>query len=197
MSFTELDENYALLLIDFQKGITSNIPTTELQPVVENAQALLKAVREAKKPVIFITYNPFLGNLVTAKCDEPLFPPGTDLAAAESVMQANGWFDLIPDFKPLPGETQLVKPAWNAFYGTSLQTKLSQLGVTQLIFTGITTSSDIEATAIAGLECGYNLVFPLDALGDNEPVGEAEVKVKKLPKIGQNGQTNNLISLIR
>ncbi|MEJ1928814.1 hypothetical protein WDZ92_00880 [Nostoc sp. NIES-2111] len=158
-----LDENYAFLLIDFQKGITSSIPTPKLQPVVINAKHRLKPFRETNKPVFFITCNLFLKNLAATRCDEPLFSPRADLVAAEAI----------------------------------LQVRHSQRDITQMIFTGLTTSFAIVATVIAGLLCGYTLLFPLDALGNDKPVAKAKIKVKKLPNVGQSGQTNNLISLIR
>lgn len=197
MPINSLDKDLALVLLDFQNGMVAGIPEQEAQAAILNAADLISACRLNKKPIFFVTFNPFLGKLVTARCDEPMFPPDTNLPAMEAQMRADGWFDLVKDFEPEEDDIQLVKPDWDAFFDTDLEVKLIQLNITQLLICGVATSTDIYATAITGINKGYNLVFPFDAMLDVDTITANGVKTTKLPKIGQHGNTQQLVPLIR
>ncbi len=197
MSIDPLDKDLALVLLNFQNGMVAGIQEPDAQAAIVNALDLISACRLYEKPIIFVTFNPFLGRLVTARCDEPMFPQGTDLPATEATMRDQGWFDLVEAFKPEENDIQLVKSYWDAFVDTDLELELSQRNITQLIICGLVTSKDIDATATSGINKGYNLVFPFDAMADVDTITAERIKTKKLPKIGQHSATQHLVTLIR
>lgn len=197
MPLNSLDKDLALVLLDFQNGMVAGIPVPDAQAIIQNAVALIEACRLYNKPVIFVTSNPFLGKLVTARCDDPMFPPGTNLTVKEAQMRAEGWFDLIKGIQPEETDIQLVKPDWDAFFGTDLEVKLGQRDIKQLIICGMATSTDIDATSTSGINKGYNLVFPFDAMADSDPITADRIKTTKLTKIGQQSTTQQIVPLIR
>lgn len=70
-----------------------------------------------------------------------------------------------------PKENELVisKQYPSAFFGTSLASTLSAMGVDSLIITGLTTSGCIRATCIDCVSSGFIPIVVADACGDRHP----------------------------
>jgi len=62
---------------------------------------------------------------------------------------------IIEALKPEPGEIEIAKPGKGAFYATPLQEILLQLGVTHLLFTGVTTEVCVQTTMREANDRGY------------------------------------------
>jgi len=69
---------------------------------------------------------------------------------------------IIDALKPLPGEFELAKPGKGAFYATPLQEILQQLGVTHLLFTGVTTEVCVQTTMREANDRGYECLLVED-----------------------------------
>ena len=54
----------------------------------------------------------------------------------------------------------------SSFHGTTLHEQLIALEVDSLVVTGLTTSGCVRATAVDGLQYGYPVVIPKEAVGD-------------------------------
>jgi len=77
--------------------------------------------------------------------------------------------DILPELAPRPGEAIIVKPRFSAFYDTTLQAILTELGVNTLIFTGGTTSICVESTLQDAFFRDYRCVLLADCTA--EPIG--------------------------
>lgn len=69
---------------------------------------------------------------------------------------------IIDALKPQPGEYELAKPGKGAFYATPLQEILQQLGVTHLLFTGVTTEVCVQTTMREANDRGYECLLVED-----------------------------------
>ena len=69
---------------------------------------------------------------------------------------------IIEALAPAPGEVELVKPGKGAFYATPLQEILQQLGVSHLLFTGVTTEVCVQTTMREANDRGYSCLLVED-----------------------------------
>ncbi len=73
-----------------------------------------------------------------------------------------GWGELI-DGLAEPGDIQIVKQQWGAFYGTGLDLQLRRRGIETVVLGGIATNFGVESTARQAWEHGYAVVLAEDA----------------------------------
>lgn len=153
----------ALLVIDFVKAYL--LPGYPLYAGVESAHAaavrLLGAARAAGIPVLHtnVEYQPggrnggiFFRKVPALRCFE---------AGAHPEAAAFG-----DGLEPLPGETVVTKQYASAFFGTSLASTLTSLGVDTVLIAGVSTSGCIRASAVDCCQHGFVPVVVRDAVGD-------------------------------
>lgn len=69
---------------------------------------------------------------------------------------------IIEALSPVAGEIEIVKPGKGAFYATPLEEILQQLGVTHLLFTGVTTEVCVQTTMREANDRGYECLLVED-----------------------------------
>lgn len=156
----------ALVVVDFVMAYLQ--PGSPLYAGVEPARdaciALLGAARAAGIPVLHtnVRFQPggrdggvFFRKLPALSCFE-------DGARPELAQ-----FD--PALEPLPGETVITKQYASAFFGTTLASTLTALGVDTLLIAGVSTSGCVRATAVDACQHGFVPVVVRDAVGDRHP----------------------------
>lgn len=176
-----LDENYArggfgqslafgrrpaLLVVDFVQAYL--VPGSPLYAGVEAARdsciALLAAARAARIPVLHthVVYQPggrdggvFFRKLPALACFEAGARP--ELAA------------FAPGLEPVAGETVISKQYASAFFGTSLASTLTALGIDTVLIAGLSTSGCVRASAVDCCQHGFIPVVVREAVGDRAP----------------------------
>jgi maleamate amidohydrolase len=151
----------ALIIIDVVMAYFEK--DSPLYAGVEDALAsnerLLEAARAARIPVIFtnvvfqaggIDGGLFYRKVPALKC----FDAGSPLGA------------FPPTLQPGAGELVISKQYASAFFGTSLASTLTALGVDTLLLTGLSTSGCVRATALDALQHGFAPFVVKDACGD-------------------------------
>lgn len=155
----------AVLLIDFVQAYT--LPESPLYAegvvhAVLHSQDVLKEARCAGVPVIHttITYR------------------------SETLADAGAWFRKSPvlacfakephnkfcdGVHPVSGELIVHKQYASAFFGTSLASTLVAAGTDTLIILGCSTSGCVRATAVDGVQHGFNVTVVRDCVGDKHP----------------------------
>lgn len=156
----------ALLVIDFVKAYL--LPGSPLYAGVDSAHAaavqLLQAARSAGIPVVHtnVEYQPggknggvFFRKVPALRSFEAGAHP--DLAA------------FAEGLEPAPGETLITKQYASAFFGTTLASTLTALGVDTVLIAGVSTSGCVRASAVDCCQHGFIPVVVRDAVGDRAP----------------------------
>lgn len=170
-----LDQNYAkaydgtagfgkspaLILIDFVEGYFDK--SCDLYADVDDALAsalrVRKAAHDAGIPVILtnVVYHPKAIN------GGRFFEKATPLRYFLEGSPMGDWPDGLE-----PSEDELIvsKQYPSAFFGTSLASTLTSLGVDNVILTGLTTSGCVRATCVDAMSHGFITTVVSDACGD-------------------------------
>jgi nicotinamidase-related amidase len=152
-----------LLVIDFVRAYL--VKTSPLYAGVEQArnecQTLLRAARRAGIPVIHtnVVYQPggrdggvFFRKVPALQCFESGAHP--ELAA------------FAEGLEPIAGETVISKQYASAFFGTTLSSTLTALGVDTVLIAGLSTSGCVRASAVDCCQHGFIPIVVREAVGD-------------------------------
>ena len=156
----------ALLVIDFVRAYLMEGSTlyAAAEPARAAAQALLEAARRAGVPVVHtnVQYQPggrdggvFFRKVPALKCFEAGTHP--DLAAFAAGLE------------PVAGETVITKQYASAFFGTTLASTLTSLGVDTVLIAGVSTSGCVRASAVDACQHGFIPLVVREAVGDRHP----------------------------
>lgn len=151
----------ALLVVDLINAFTD--PETNLgsdvSDVVAATSDLLAAFRDHDLPRYF----------TTVAYEESYGDAGVFIEKVPALRELRlGTSDVEVDDRvaPVGDERVLLKKYASAFFGTDLATELVTDGVDTLVLAGVTTSGCIRATAVDGMQHGYRVVVPEEAVGD-------------------------------
>src|ERR1035437_7244257 len=182
MAVTALDPKTALVVIDLQRGILA-IPTAHpVEQVVKNASLLAQAFRSHGLPVVLV-------NVSGA-------PSGRTEQARRTGAPAAGLADLVPELNQQPGDHMVTERQWGAFRNTGLEEYLRNLGVTQVVIGGVSTSMGVESTARQAHECGFNVTLAVDAMTDSDLVAHVNSITRIFPRLGETAPTSQIIDLL-
>ena len=90
----------------------------------------------------------------------------------------------------------MTKQRWGAFHDPSLNARLHELGVAQIVLAGVSTSAGVESTARAAYEHGYNVVLANDAMTDRDPAAHDNSVKPIFPKLGETATTDQIPDLL-
>jgi nicotinamidase-related amidase len=72
--------------------------------------------------------------------------------------------EVVSELKPQPEDYLILKRRYDVFFGTELDLYLRELGVTELIITGVLTDVCVMSTAIGAYMRGYKITVPQNAV---------------------------------
>lgn len=180
MSRQSLDENYrgvwggrigfgvapALLLVDFMKGyVLPNAPlfAPGVVTAVQEAGELLQVTRKLGFPIIHtnIRYDPIThGNGGVWVKKAPVM---------RAMVEGNPQAEFCEVVSPMPGELVISKQYASAFFGTSLGSTLTSLGIDTAVIVGCSTSGCVRATAVDAMQHGFRTIVVRECVGDRHP----------------------------
>jgi nicotinamidase-related amidase len=181
---TVIDPTAALVVIDLQKGIVSARRDDAVDAVVDRSAGLAAAFRAQGRPVVLV-------NVVAAAPGRTDTRSRTDLRALPPE-----WAELVEELDAQPSDHLISKRRRSAFHDTGLDTLLRDLGVTQVVLTGIATSSGVESTARSAGDHGYHVVLVTDAMFDPDPELHRNCTERVFPKLGETGSTDEIVELL-
>ena len=164
----------ALVIIDMQRdfverggfGAALGNQVERLQQIVPTVAKLLKTFRELGLPVIHTRegHRPDLSDCPPAKrrrgdSNLRIGDPGP---MGRILVLGEPGNDIVPELRPETGELVIDKPGKGAFYATTLQERLKKLGITHLIFTGVTTEVCVQPSMREANDRGYECLLVED-----------------------------------
>ena len=183
MPLTTLDPKTALIVIDLQKGIVSGNFIHPIGAIIDRMRALIDVFRGNNLPVMLVN--------VAGRA-----PGRTEQGPRAGQAFAEGWADLLPQLNRQPADIAVTKRSWGAFATTDLEAQLKSRCVTQVIVTGVVTSTGVEAAARQAYEQGFNVPFALDAMTDlREEAHDYSIR-NVFPRLGETESTQEIISLL-
>ncbi|MCB1476181.1 MAG: cysteine hydrolase [Rhodobiaceae bacterium] len=168
-------EHAALIVIDMQRdfiekggfGASLGNDVTRLQAIVPTVARLIGVCRSANVPVIHTRecHLPDLSDCPPAKRErgKPTLRIGDEGPMGRVLIKGEPGAEIIPEVFPIEGEHVIDKPGKGAFYATGLQPILDELGITQLIFAGVTTEVCVQTTMREANDRGYECLLASDA----------------------------------
>ena len=121
-----------------------------------NAAALARTFRQHDLPVVLVN--------VTGRA-----PGRTDAGRHGSAAPLPaGWADIVDELDRQPDDL-ITKRRRSAFHDTGLDTLLRDLGATQVVLAGVSTSAGVESTTRSAHDHGYHVVLATDAMADHDP----------------------------
>ncbi|WP_211327021.1 cysteine hydrolase family protein [Chitinophaga flava] len=152
-------EKKALIIIDVQNDYFKGGKMELYRPdaAADNIKRILEKCRKEGIPVVYIQH-----------------------AAADGFLVANTTgAEIHPSVLPLPGEKIITKHYPNSFRETALLDYLKQIGVSNLIITGMMTHVCVDATTRAAKDLGFHCTVVADACATRE----LEVDAEKVPAV--------------
>ena len=147
----------AVVVIDLQKGITAiNAEPHSAEIVIKNSARIVNAARENKMPVFLVHVTPSTDFKDALK---PVSETSFNLSKIDP-----SWSEYIPELNIQPTDFLITKHQWGAFYGTELDLQLRRRKIDTIILCGIATNLEVESTARAAYEFGFNQIFASDAM---------------------------------
>ena len=182
MALTTIDPTPALVVIDLQKGTTGRPTVHPIDEVIRRSADLAGAFRDRGLPVVLVN--------VTG------LPPGRTESPRQGQAPPPDWADLVSGLGAQPTDHLISKQRWGAFQDTALNELLQELGVTQIVLTGVATSFGVESTARAAYDHGYNVVLATDAMTDLTSEAHINSIERVFPRLGETATTEEVLDLL-
>src|SRR5260370_18047598 len=161
----DLDKT-ALLIIDMQRdflepggfGAALGNDVSRLQAAVAPCREVLAAARRSGLLVIHTRegHRADLSDAPPLKVErgDPALRIGAPGPMGRILIRREPGHDIIPELYPLPGEPGVDKPGKGAFFATDLHAILQNLGIQQLVVTGVTTVVCVHTTVLESNDRG-------------------------------------------
>jgi nicotinamidase-related amidase len=171
----------ALMMIDFQRdfcapgGYSDRFAGLEwVKPIIEPAQRLLMAAREAGHLVVHTRegYAPDLSDCSPAKLVRSRNAGseiGTEGPMGRLLIRGEYGHDIIDELRPVAGELVVDKASYGAFCGTNLERLLRGRGIDTLYFAGVTADVCVHTTLREAYDRWFQCYYVADAISCFDP----------------------------
>jgi len=146
----------ALIVIDMLNDFLQTWPPASKQSLVRSTNALVDIVRSHGRPVIWVRQE-FRPDLQDA------FPEMRAKGIRITIQGTHGC-QIVSELTVNPSDTVLIKKRYSAFYGTSLDQVLVDLGPDGLILAGINTHACIRMAAIDAYQRDWEVILAADCI---------------------------------
>ena len=179
----------AVLVVDFVVGFTdARCPlSSPLEREIGATARLLESARRREVPVLFTTVSYAEGcrdgGLLVVK-----------MPSMRWMVEGSEWVEIDPRLARRPEEPIVRKQYASAFFGTSLASTLTALGVDTVVVAGCTTSGCVRATVVDAIQHGFRPVVPRECVGDR---AQAPHEANLLDIDGKYGDVVDLATVLK
>ena len=152
----------ALLVMDMQSSILSNLPDTE--QLVLNVKKAIKTARIRQIPVIYVTVG-FRQGMPEISAKNKIF---SGLKQHMADVDMKEWIAIHPDLIPEEQDIVITKRRISAFTGSDLEVVLRGMDIQHLILTGVSTSGVVLSTLREAADKDYQLTVIEDCCKDGD-----------------------------
>lgn len=165
----------ALVVIDMQRdfiepggfGDTLGNDVSRLKAIVPTVAALIGLFRKHHLPIIHTreAHRPDLSDCPPAKRlrGAPGLRIGDAGAMGRILIAGEPGNAILPELAPTPGEIAIDKPGKGMFWATGLHERLQAMGISQLVFAGVTTEVCVQTSMREANDRGYDCLLIEDA----------------------------------
>lgn len=177
----------ALVVIDMQRdfiepggfGATLGNDVARLKAIVPTVAALIALFRRHRLPIIHTreAHKPDLSDCPPAKRlrGRPGLRIGDTGAMGRILIAGEPGNAILPELAPVAGEIAIDKPGKGMFWATGLHERLQGMGITQLVFSGVTTEVCVQTSMREANDRGYDCLLIEDATESYFPAFKAAV----------------------
>jgi nicotinamidase-related amidase len=173
MPITAIDPKPALIVVDLQKGIVGLPLAHPVTDVLARNAELLAAFRRRGLPVVLV-------NVAGG-------PGGRNDLGAGFPAPTPEWTELVPELGSDDNDHLITKHSRSAFTRTGLNEWLRRQGVTQVVVSGIATSSGVESTVRDAHEQNFHVTVPIDGRHRHRRRGTRPHRRQDLPASRRDG----------
>jgi nicotinamidase-related amidase len=149
----------ALVVVDMQHDFVSDGGALQVPDAAATIPAIADLVRRFRVADARIVFTQD-----THRDGDPEFA----IWPAHALEGSHGW-EIVDELYPLPGDTVLRKPRYDAFYGTPLDHLLRVWRVRTLVICGTVANICVHYTAASAALRWYDVVIPRDAVSALDP----------------------------
>lgn len=165
----------ALVVIDMQRdfierggfGDSLGNDVQRLKAIIPTTAALISLFRAQAWPIIHTreAHKPDLSDCPPAKRNrgKPGLRIGDAGAMGRILIAGEPGNQIVAELSPLDGEVVVDKPGKGMFYATGIHEHLKALGITQLVFAGVTTEVCVQTSMREANDRGYECLVIEDA----------------------------------
>lgn len=158
----------ALLVIDMQNGFlepSSPLCIAQARETVPACARAIAAARRAGMPVFFVRRLYREDGSDVERTRKAVWEAGGKplTASARGPLSA----ELPPELARRPGDYEIIKPRFSAFFQTELDLLLRRLGIRKLYLAGTTTPNCIRTTCYDAISLDYEVAVLADCCSSN------------------------------
>ena len=154
----------AVLIMDYQNGILASYPEPLRARLLNDAQPLLGAARQAGLPVIYIRVA-FRPGYPEVSDRNKLF---SGIRSAGALQEGTDSAQLCEEVAPKAGDVVITKRRVGAFSTTDLKAVLDARNIDQLILFGVSTSGVVLSTVRWAADADYKMIVVPDLCLDRD-----------------------------
>jgi nicotinamidase-related amidase len=168
-------DHTALVVIDMQRdfierggfGDSLGNDVGRLEAIVPTVAGLIALFREQKWPIIHTreAHKPDLSDCPPSKIrrGNPTLKIGEAGTMGRLLVRDEPGNQIVDALAPIAGEIVIDKPGKGMFWNTGLQETLAGLGITHLVFAGVTTEVCVQTSMREANDRGYECLLVEDA----------------------------------
>lgn len=172
----QLDPGHtALVVIDMQRdfiepggfGASLGNNVALLEAIIPTTARLISLFRAQGWPIVHTreAHQPDLSDCPPAKISrgKPGLRIGDEGAMGRILIAGEPGNQIVDDLAPIDGEIVIDKPGKGMFYATGIHERLEAMGITHLVFAGVTTEVCVQTSMREANDRGYECLLIEDA----------------------------------